>query len=348
MLSTSDLAKYPFTVEAADYLKEKELLLNDLADPTYNRAWDRAEERLKQAISDAMVSPETRDDVNEILSFPMARVLATMLSDERVARRYALAESKRASHLLANERSDVFLQIATNTFGWNIIADGETEFGGAFQLGFTEYIRNAARIRGPKWKLANRVLDKGYVLVTKTDAARLLEEEVQQRILQGIQESNMEQLDFLTSRMTEIKAFVEKEMGKILSEEMPSAAVSAAMPPCMRKLYEALNAGRSMPHISRFALTSFLVNIGATQDDILRVYRTAVDFDERKTRYQVEHIAGARGGKVRYTPPKCSTLKTHGICVSPDALCSEVKHPLTYYRRRLRSILKGGPKDQRD
>ncbi|MEM1570427.1 MAG: hypothetical protein QXG56_06890, partial [Candidatus Bathyarchaeia archaeon] len=55
-------------------------------------------------------------------------------------------------------------------------------------------------------------------------------------------------------------------------------------------------------------------------------------------RYQVEHIAGLRGSRTKYTPPKCETLKTHGLCVEGGRFCRGVKHPLSYYRRAIRRI----------
>ena len=60
------------------------------------------------------------------------------------------------------------------------------------------------------------------------------------------------------------------------------------------------------------------------------------DFNERLTRYQVEHIAGGRGSRTKYIPPRCDTLRTHGVCPSMDDICREVRHPLAYYRRKLR------------
>ncbi len=68
-------------------------------------------------------------------------------------------------------------------------------------------------------------------------------------------------------------------------------------------------------------------------EDIMKLYASAPDFDEKKTRYQVEHITGRISG-VQYTPPECSTMKSYNICFDADDLCRRdwMKHPLTYYR----------------
>jgi len=51
-----------------------------------------------------------------------------------------------------------------------------------------------------------------------------------------------------------------------------------------------------------------------------------------KTRYQIEHISGSSG--TEYKPPSCSTMRTYGNCYGADELCSRIKHPLNYYRRK--------------
>jgi DNA primase large subunit len=78
-------------------------------------------------------------------------------------------------------------------------------------------------------------------------------------------------------------------------------------------------------------------------NEIVKNFVSITDFDEQFTRYQIEHIAGLRGSRTKYTPPTCSTLKTHGICVNPDNLCKTIRHPLTYYRRRLQNLKKNMP-----
>jgi DNA primase large subunit len=84
-------------------------------------------------------------------------------------------------------------------------------------------------------------------------------------------------------------------------------------------------------------LTSFLVNVGMPSEKVTDLFRSFSDYNERMTRYQVEHIAGERGSRTRYTPPRCETLQTHGVCVNPDASCRNIRHPLSYYRRKARA-----------
>jgi DNA primase large subunit len=73
-------------------------------------------------------------------------------------------------------------------------------------------------------------------------------------------------------------------------------------------------------------------------EKVIELFKNVSDFNERMTRYQVEHIAGEKGSRTHYIPPKCDTLRTHGVCVNPDETCQRTRHPLGYYRRKLRTV----------
>jgi len=110
------------------------------------------------------------------------------------------------------------------------------------------------------------------------------------------------------------------------------APEGGSMPPCVEKLIEDLQRGENLPHFARFALATFLIHAELSIDQIVDLFRNAPDFDEKITRYQVEHIAGRRGGGRRYDPPSCDRLRQEGLCVAD---CG-VRHPLELLRRRPR------------
>jgi DNA primase large subunit len=345
----SDLAKYPFTVEAARYVSDKDLKIQDLvADVSFEPVLDRAKKRIEETIISAKVSEGLQNNPDwEILSFPTAIMLLSIIGDQRLIRRYALAESKRAYELLKKDPPANIIEIAKNTFGWKM-RQGKTieESYYEYALHFMNYLRNATSIHEPEWKLTNRILSRGYVYLTKDETSRLLLEEIQRKILDRSKRTTLEIPSALAPRAEKIREMIEARKGFMRIEEAPRAAVYTAMPPCIRNLYDALFAGRNLSHMGRFTLTSFLVNVGVSEEDIVKTFKAATDFDEKKTRYQVEHIAGRRGGKRKYTPPRCETLKTHGVCVNPDNLCKQIKHPLSYYRRKVGSLFKRGKKPE--
>jgi DNA primase large subunit len=183
-----------------------------------------------------------------------------------------------------------------------------------------------------------RVLSEGYVLLPREDFARLLEEEIQARILEKTTISQLVLPAELDHQIQPLRSLVEARSRQLVAEEIPRAAMAAAMPPCMTSLLSLLQSSKPLSHMGRFAMAAFLLNIGTNEEELLKMFKSFTDFDDRIARYQVEHIAGKRGSRRKYTPPNCSTMRTHGLCVNPDELCATIIHPLSYYRRKVRIL----------
>ena len=330
VFTKNDLAKYPFLKEAAEYVKE---------------IVERAEKRLQEAILFATITGQSRKEDIEILSFPIAVLMAAATKDSLIRRRYALAEAKRTYNLLKREPKEKLIKIAEN-FGWKIQQADSEKQPYQFKIHFTDYLRNTGGLREKKWKLVNRLVEKGNVYLTQNETARLLAEEVRRHIESKTDIKELPELpENITEKIESIKNLAFSKREKIKLEEIPKEIDIEAFPPCIKALYNMLSSGRHLSHIGRFTLTSFLVNIGMPTESIIDLFRNLADFNERLTRYQVEHIAGERGSRTRYTPPKCETLKTHGVCQNPDELCRKIRHPLTYYMRKAR--LRKGQRSKR-
>jgi DNA primase large subunit len=190
-------------------------------------------------------------------------------------------------------------------------------------------------MRAPKWKLVNRDLKEGYVTVTKEELIRLMEEMVRDRVQKGLPlDIKEDTCQKLTSYINPIKAELEKL--KSASRVDLGKVTESAFPPCIKKMLEQVASNANLAHSARFALVSFLIQINMSVDQIVGLFNTSPDFDQEKTRYQVEHIAGASGTK--YKPPSCATMATYGNCPGEDELCRRIRHPLSYYERRIRQI----------
>ena len=264
-------------------------------------------------------------------------MLVAATADPRIKRTYALAEAKRVSNQLKEEHKEVIAKIADN-FNWKLKAienrTGTPTYD--FTLHFTDFIKNAATIQDRKWKLINRILLNGEVYLTKTETSRLLEEEVRRYIEKKLETKVGELPPDIMTRVERLKQLFFKKRGKTSWEEVPKEIVIIAYPPCIKSLYDTISSGRHLSHIGRFTLTTFLVNIGMTVENVIDLFRALSDFNERMTRYQVEHIAGGRGSRTKYIPPRCDTLRTHGVCPSMDDVCKTIRHPLSYYRKKIR------------
>jgi len=330
----NDLAKYPFLKQTVEYVKKLELNIKDLSEPD-DPVVERAEDRLQEALLFATITRRSKKEDVEIFSFPIAVLMASATKDPLIKRRYALAEAKRAYNLLKTEPDEKIMKIAEN-FQWKILqvnSDEKTPY--QFKIHFTDYLKNTTSLRGKKWKLVNRLLNNGYVYLTKNEAARLLAEEIRRHIENRMENRELPELpENIIKKVESIKNLAISKREKIKLEEIPKKVVIEAFPPCIKALYEKLSSGGHLSHIGRFTLTSFLVNVGMPTEAIIDLFRVLSDFNERLTRYQVEHIAGERGSRTHYIPPKCETLKTHGVCQNPNKLCDLVHHPLAYYRRK--------------
>jgi DNA primase large subunit len=333
----NDMVKYPFLKENTEYVKRLNLKIEDLASPELTAALARGEERVEEAILYAIVDRKTRNEEIEILSFPAAVMLSIATGNSFIQKRYALAEAKRTYEDLKDESVERILGIARN-LGWRLTANRAAQSHWEFSVDFTDYLRNAAHLRDKKWKLVNRTMNRGEVFLSRNETARLLSEEVRGNIEKRFE---LDDLPVFPKKIIEIAEKMKKlsaeKIGRTEIEEVPQVMVESAFPPCISALYLAFSSGRHISHIGRFALTSFLVNIGMPAEKVIELFKNISDFNERMTRYQVEHIAGETGSRTRYIPPKCDTLRTHGVCINSDELCRRVRHPLGYYRIRLRN-----------
>jgi len=345
LVNESDWAKYPFTTEAGRYIQDKGPEIQDLS-PDFLEAVNTAIRRVEEALEEGIhTNWKGSADGIEILAYPIAVMIVMRLGDPFLKRRYALAEAKRAYKLLLNEpprkSKEHLSDIAVNTFGWKLQQPGETvgDIKHDFLLSFTDYLRNAVVFHEDKWKLVNKLFVGGYVYLTTVEAARLLQEEIQRRIERKLDETlELELPSQILQKMEPLKLLLAQRKGEITMEEAPPGFIVTAFPPCINRLYDAVFSGQPIPHLGRFTLTSFLLAVGLSADDVVNLFSQLADYNSEMTRYQVEHIAGTRGSRTKYTSPNCDTLRTHGFCLGATELCRKGRHPLTYYRRKLRML----------
>jgi len=148
------LAKYPFTPEAAEYVRNLDIKISDLASPEYKSILDRAEQRIEEAVLSRSVTGFSSNDDIEISSFPIAVMMVAATADTDLKRRYALAEAKRISTLLEDENKEKIMKIASN-FNWKIKpleGDNITARTYDFILHFTDFLKNATVLQDKKWK----------------------------------------------------------------------------------------------------------------------------------------------------------------------------------------------------
>ena len=133
----------------------------------------------------------------------------------------------------------------------------------------------------------------------------------------------------------------------LLMKKLARKRVSKAkpeFPPCVLAVLAKAEQGINLTHAERFLIATYFLHVDmdtgrnlppdrrveAIDKLMERVFKYQPDFNPEITRYQLEHIAGMRGGGTFYKVPSCERLRDWGIC---PFKCGR-KHPLERWVRR--------------
>jgi DNA primase large subunit len=327
------LAKYPFLHDTRQYIKENGPSVDELLhDRPYERARIIGIERLDNAFKNRDVGDRSlagdSDCVMEILSYPLARMVAVCIGDSYFKKRYALGEAYHVYKYLLNEPTSFLLTVAQEL---NVTAQYSLDKN-MIKIFFKDYLQNAPT-RYKEWKIVNRGIRGGFLTISHKDLARILLESLRERINEELLARECDQSVYNTFS-SDIQRFQNMlVMQKKKFETAPVGKVSIEkLPPCMKDILSAIQSGENVPHMGRFSLVAFLSSLKLNSNEILKLFSSAPDYQEDKTRYQVEHITGA-SSSTEYKCPGCEKMRTYGICPvdKMDDVCKKVRHPLSYY-----------------
>ena len=331
-------SRYPFLQNAQVIASDNGARIEDLiTGETFAEARTRGLQRVISALEKSEVEyailRSDIDRIEEIMSYPYARILVSCVNDKFLTRRYALAESVHMNRLLGQESYSVVHQIASELGVKTRMVDDK------LQMHFSDYLKYSARIKSVEWKLVNTELRNGYVTLTNEKFARVMQNALQDRIESELPLNVPEEIENLIKPHV---TYVENQLAASKSRyntTFTGELKPEILPPCIRTLLSMAQNGINLPHSGRFALVSFLHKIGLSLEQILALFAQSPDFDESKSIYQIKHITGDLNGTEGYTPPECGTMKTMGICYEPDELCDREKmnHPLNYFRIKTRN-----------
>ena len=220
---------------------------------------------------------------------------------------------------------------------------------------FTDFLKLASNLRDDDRRLINNPLENGYVFITPHTLTRLLQEYVRNKFLFKRNEAptdreRLKQDSFKFEKFKELYDNIE-DIWNLKKEEyeFPVGVVfkegvdtSVLFPPCMGNILLKAQESQNLPHTERLVILFFLHAIEYPIDMIIQIFSSLPDFNEEKTRYQVE-FAKKKG----YIPHSCLTLKSLDLCMAKqkkDKLCLEgyysiqrgeqrnISHPLSYIR----------------
>jgi DNA primase large subunit len=373
-------ARYPFLAAAREAVAEADLRLPDLVAEDAP-AVERGVERVERALLDGTTASESpgRWDVRaELLSYPVARVLVSLLDVPAAVEKYAAAEAA-----TARERFDEALAGGTaslRSVGERSLSRDEllAEFdlaaavrpergrgdepgtapGGPggdrdarFRVGVGAYLRLSDREWGGEWRLAVRELADGEVRVTREELHRLLQEAVRRRVVEGLpfdvraSAGGEEIADALAEDVERLRDLLSDH------DAVPATAVDVVepdlFPPCVRGLFERAreDGPTALDPEAAFALDAFCAAIGM-EPEAVAVAQGASDDEREAVTYRATYLADRRGSQ--YPPPSCATMQANGDCVpveERDERCEAVASPLAYYAE---AVAAAGLLDDRD
>ena len=163
-IAISDLVKYPFLPQARRHIAETELEFKTLVELPVIR--DRAKQRIydAMAIDSSFYSKPSRDDEVEIASYPVALLYLACIADKKLIERFALFEAEKIKVNIRNDedREDVITEIA-RSFKWEVKTLNDLP-----AIHFSKFLSGTSKGRlshDPHWKLVNRALKAGWVLM---------------------------------------------------------------------------------------------------------------------------------------------------------------------------------------
>ena len=356
-------AKYPFFASAREAVAAAGVSLPELvaADAT---AVERARERVERALLEGTVASESgafpgesaHDAQAELLSYPIARILVSLLDSDPAIEKYAAAEAATAMERVRRdlETDDELRSVSSATVALDeLLAEfdladavrpdatvpaGSAARGGTgagrdpdhYRIDVGPYLRLTSPEWGDSWRLVNRALADGAVRVSREELLAALEAAVENRVAEGLPFEDLEEqlAEALESRVADLR--------RLLSErtyaEPPDVVAPALFPPCMTNLIEKAERDAALSATESFALMSFLVGIGMTPDEVV-AFCADTSLDAEGIRYQTEFLTDERG--TQYPPPTCETLANYGICHNEDDHMRVAADPLSYYEKRV-------------
>ncbi|WP_089803978.1 DNA primase large subunit PriL [Halogeometricum rufum] len=363
-------ARYPFFDGARAAVGEADispaaLVVEDA--PAVERGLERVERALMEGTV-AAEEPRRWSDREELLSYPIARILVSLVDTPAAVDKYAAAEAATAhDRFRADFRSDddglqstaarsVSLDDVLREFDLSGAVRPERPDDGRrrgsrdpthYWVAVGAYLTLSTADWGERWRLVNRELATGEVRVTADELHRLLEEAVHRRVADGLpfevrgSAAGEEIADALDDEVASLRDLLNDH--DVTGRMEVEAVVPGLFPPCMKALVQRARGGESLPSHSEFSVVAFLVALGMDATEVATLL-DAEDETAERIATRVEYLADADGAQ--FAPPSCASMQSYGDCVNRDERCETISHPLSYYTSAVRDA--GDVRDWRE
>ncbi len=333
---------------------------NEFVEWLYKKYWDKnkvdIDKKIESIFEDAINNLEIirdfspKDGELNIYIYWMLKIILFLLNNQNITNRIANLYSKNAKtqlELLRDEKmeylywicSDLGLDVQYYEYPIKITAVEKTNLS----VHFIDFIKMGINLRDDYRKLVNNSLSHEYVFISKNRLIRLLQEYVRNEILK-FEKTNKSQevpkertdLEEILTKITPFKITFEKIKNLIKSKKIDLSSdytetikykegkdLSIFFPPCIKFLLSKVQQSQNLIHNERLFLVFFLNSLKYPIDQIINIFKTLPDFDDKIARYQIEFAI-----KKGYSPHSCAKLETLGICqkdnkIFGDEICRE-------------------------
>lgn len=294
---------------------------------------DRAAERIEVEVSSGTIYEKLDKYEIEILTFLVALMMAKSMGVEPILKKHSLFEAMRAEKFLTedlkkekNEQKKRLLLFKIFGELFKVKVDIDYEDNRLFKVKVTDYLIRASHFHEQEWKLINRLVHKGYVYLDADETVRLIRSELSALIYNRIKSMALSTLP------ETIKAKVDDLRPKLVSNYEYRIHKVTDYPPCIEHALKVMNNGENLPHSARLMLATYMLAIGKSVDEVAVLFHNAPDYNEKVTRYQVEHLAGIRGSHVKYSVPSCEKLRNENLCFATEK-CNGITNPIQFGRK---------------
>ncbi|RRJ28423.1 hypothetical protein [Halocatena pleomorpha] len=328
-------ARYPFLDAARDAVANADVDLSSLV-RTDNAVVERGRERVIRALTEGTVESERRvSSRTELLSYPVARMLVSVLETPGAVEKYAAIEAATAHTRISEEvttrtdrRTDRSFSLETVLAELGLDDDVQQldrrnrRETAAYRISVDRYLQFVPEEDG--WSLVQRELADGSVSVSQSELLELLRKAIEARVLDGLP------FDVPPEIAEPLRPAVREIRTQLVGVEHPDAIdrfEPDAFPDCIATLLR--RAGEEpLDQVERFTLITFLSGVGQSPETIPEI----CGIDDEQFLYASQRLAGQA---IPFSPPSFDTMRAHGVCEGDHP---DYDHPLEAYVAALPAV----------
>ncbi|WP_157533004.1 DNA primase large subunit PriL [Haloferax profundi] len=340
-------ARYPFFATAREAVESADVAIATLVAedaPAVERGVERVERALMEGTVEAE-SPYSWDTKSELLSYPIARIIVSLVETPAAVDKYARAEAETAyERMVADFESgdddinsdarasldDVLREFDLTDAVRAEPAESAHRGPDHYWVDVGPYLTYCDPDWGDDWRLVNRALADGAVRVAREELYDLLREATRRRVAEGLPFS-VRGSDAGDQLASALQPHVER-LRNLLSDRGSVNVVYTdtvepdLFPPCIEALLTQTRDGDELPNEAAFTLAAFLVGVGLDPQAV-----GSVVGDEHAESLETRATILADSSGSQYAPPTCETMQAYDLCVNRDDRCETISHPMKYY-----------------